>query len=211
MLAVLTDDSDSLSKFSQFCEKKLCSENLAFWQAVQEYKSSDAEKRKTKAGVLISEYIVNGAPLQINLDCGVVKKILAAKDVTTPNLFSEAENYVFSLMELDVYPNFLKEQERLESEKALQPGKKKHRLLSSTGSKPKTKPKSKSAEYLSPSSASSRSSSSSKFTSQQLKLNHLSPEARNMFLAQQHKIQKEKQATKKRKERKKQKEANSVS
>lgn len=222
MFAVLSDDA-SLIKFSQFCEKKFCSENLTFWQAVQEFKTLDEIERKDKANALINEYIVNGAPLQINLDCAVVKRILANKEGSSvpTELFKDAENYVFTLMEMDVYPNFLKEQKRLEEqqveleqEQLLSPRRSSTRKLSSGHLKDLKaftigiKSKSfgalpgRSSQHSSTATLITASSTTKLKPKQQQNLYQLSPEARTAFLYQQQMQQKEKERRQSKKKKK---------
>lgn len=112
IFGILTNGLE-LKKFSDYCSKKYCSENLTFWQAVQEYKLIDEEVlRNLRARALFDKYIVSGAPLQINLDNPVVLEIAEAmKTSKTPrDLFDAAENHVLYLMKMDVFPGFMKAQ-----------------------------------------------------------------------------------------------------
>lgn len=108
LVSILTNGGE-LKKFSAYCDKKYCSENLTFWIAVQEFKLIDEEVlRNLRARALFDKYIVNGAPLQINLDEPVVLAIQTAiHNTATPrNLFDSAEKSVEYLMETDVLPGY---------------------------------------------------------------------------------------------------------
>lgn len=107
--AFLQSESDFPS-FSRYCEKKLCSENLFFWQEVQNYKHAKETVRKVIALKMVEKYVISGAENQVNLDSpiilGINEKI--KNQSFPPDLFKEAEYHVLCLMECDVLPGYRK-------------------------------------------------------------------------------------------------------
>ena len=114
----LLEQQDSVQLFSQYCNKKMCTENLSFWQEVQQFKNSEEAERFVLAPQLISKYIKEGSEYQVNLDEPVVQQIQA--DIEQGNipsdLFTQAEQSVLLLMEMDVLPGYQRWKKQLDKE-----------------------------------------------------------------------------------------------
>lgn len=99
-----------LNEFHSYCRKKYCTENLAFWKEVQEYKQiPDDIILLLRAKAIYDKYIAPGAALQVNVDQPIVLMIETAINtaLVTHATFEEAEASVLLLIESDILPGFL--------------------------------------------------------------------------------------------------------
>ncbi|KAG7282409.1 hypothetical protein CRUP_029730 [Coryphaenoides rupestris] len=90
--------------------REFSEENLDFWLAVEKYKKMRTQtKMAAKAHSIFNEFISTSASRQVNVDSSV-------REVTNQNLrqtpgpasFRRAQEQIYSLMESDSYPRFLK-------------------------------------------------------------------------------------------------------
>ena len=88
-------------------------ENLAFWQAVTEYKATeDGAERVKKALALEREFVEDGAERQVNLPSSIRQPLLAALKASSvdappdPSVFDAASTEIFKLMERDTFARF---------------------------------------------------------------------------------------------------------
>ncbi|KHJ47332.1 regulator of G protein signaling domain protein [Trichuris suis] len=90
-----------VSEFSQ--------ENIKFWQAVQDLKYSPSSEVARKVEAIYNEFLVSGAPCQVNVDSQTlesVNKSMHEKSIPLRYCFSQAEEHIFILMSKDSYPRF---------------------------------------------------------------------------------------------------------
>eukprot|EP01113_Clastostelium_recurvatum_P014808 TRINITY_DN1810_c0_g1_i2.p1 TRINITY_DN1810_c0_g1~~TRINITY_DN1810_c0_g1_i2.p1 ORF type:complete len:1881 (-),score=513.21 TRINITY_DN1810_c0_g1_i2:37-5679(-) len=99
-------------RFAEYLETQHSLENLLFWQAAHTYSLiQDNANFLPTARDLISRFILPGSPSEINMDYNSRTRILKAyKDRNlTKKTFDEARLEVYNLMEMGLYPNFIKE------------------------------------------------------------------------------------------------------
>ncbi|KRX90474.1 Regulator of G-protein signaling 7, partial [Trichinella pseudospiralis] len=92
-----------------FLESEFSQENIRFWLAVQDLKYSPSSEVDAKVAAIYNEFLVAGAPCQVNVDSQTLETVTKAlKDQTVPlrYCFSQAEEHIFILMSKDSYPRF---------------------------------------------------------------------------------------------------------
>ncbi|KRY29910.1 regulator of G-protein signaling 9 [Trichinella spiralis] len=92
-----------------FLESEFSQENIRFWLAVQDLKYSPSSEVNAKVAAIYNEFLVAGAPCQVNVDSQTLETVTKAlKDQTVPlrYCFSQAEEHIFILMSKDSYPRF---------------------------------------------------------------------------------------------------------
>mmetsp|Transcript_59025 Transcript_59025/g.117270 ORF Transcript_59025/g.117270 Transcript_59025/m.117270 type:complete len:339 (-) Transcript_59025:11-1027(-) len=101
--------------FEEQLQKEYSDENLAFWQTVRAYRDleTDGAARLAKAREIESQFVVNGAPREINLPSKIqealVQQLKACTTEAPLDLFDPASHEIFSLMERDTYRRFNKD------------------------------------------------------------------------------------------------------
>ncbi|KAL2097983.1 hypothetical protein ACEWY4_007190 [Coilia grayii] len=98
-----------MAAFQTFLKSEYSYENIEFWLICEEYKKIRSSSRLTSRAQKIFEcYIEANAPKEINIDHQT--RDLIRQNVKTPNTscFDEAQRIVYSLMEKDSYPRFLR-------------------------------------------------------------------------------------------------------
>ncbi|KAM4615848.1 regulator of G-protein signaling 3-like [Polymixia lowei] len=99
-----------LAVFRHFLRSEFSEENLDFWLAVEKYKRTrPLNKMATRAIKIFNEFISTTSTRQVNVDSSV-------REVTNQSLcrspgpasFQLAQDQIYSLMESDSYPRFLK-------------------------------------------------------------------------------------------------------
>ncbi|CDW55564.1 regulator of g protein signaling [Trichuris trichiura] len=92
-----------------FLESEFSQENIKFWQAVQDLKYSPSSEVARKVEAIYNEFLVSGAPCQVNVDSQTlesVNKSMHEKSIPLRYCFSQAEEHIFILMSKDSYPRF---------------------------------------------------------------------------------------------------------
>lgn len=101
--------SSATMMFREFLRSEHSQENLEFWFSVQEFKR---ELTIEKAKEIYQIYIKTGSELEININHEVRERIeIKLNKRFEPEIFSEAENSVLSLMENDSFKRFKKKLE----------------------------------------------------------------------------------------------------
>ncbi|XP_028833569.1 regulator of G-protein signaling 13 isoform X2 [Denticeps clupeoides] len=98
-----------MTAFQTFLKSEFSYENIEFWLICEEYKKIKCSTRmSSRAKKIFKCYIEAEAPKEINIDHHT--RDLIRQNVKTPNTscFDEAQKIVYSLMEKDSYPRFLK-------------------------------------------------------------------------------------------------------
>ncbi|XP_066537321.1 regulator of G-protein signaling 5b isoform X2 [Hoplias malabaricus] len=100
---------DGLCAFRAFLVSEYSEENITFYLACEDYKTTKStSKLCSKAKKIYEEFIDSDAPREVNLDHETrtfTKKNLEQPTVTC---FDLAQSKIYTLMEKDCYPRFLK-------------------------------------------------------------------------------------------------------
>ncbi|XP_062409817.1 regulator of G-protein signaling 5b [Sardina pilchardus] len=105
----LLQDKQSLHAFQAFLMSEYSEENLAFYLACEDYINTQSPSDlPAKAKKIYNEFIICDAPREVNLDHET--KTITVKNLETPttSCFDLARSKIYSLMEKDCYPRFLK-------------------------------------------------------------------------------------------------------
>ncbi|XP_061787216.1 regulator of G-protein signaling 5-like [Nerophis lumbriciformis] len=99
---------NGLCLFRAFLVSEFSEENIAFYLACEDYKTTKPSKMSAKARRIYEEFISTDAPREVNLDH--VTKALIQESVERParTCFDLAQAKIYTLMEKDCYPRFLK-------------------------------------------------------------------------------------------------------
>ncbi|XP_069792399.1 regulator of G-protein signaling 8-like isoform X2 [Narcine bancroftii] len=106
---VLLDHKYGLAAFRAFLRSEYSDENIEFWLACEDYKKTKSPtKMASKARKIYSEFIDVQAPREVNIDFQT--RELTRKNLLEPDhaCFNDAQKRVYSLMERDSYPRFLR-------------------------------------------------------------------------------------------------------
>uniref|UniRef100_A0A2K6GXF7 Regulator of G-protein signaling 1 n=1 Tax=Propithecus coquereli TaxID=379532 RepID=A0A2K6GXF7_PROCO len=99
---------DGQDVFGNFLKSEFSEENIEFWLACEDYKKTESDLLHCKAEKIYKAFVHSDAAKQINIDFhtreSTAKKIKAA----APTCFDEAQKVIYTLMEKDSYPRFLK-------------------------------------------------------------------------------------------------------
>ncbi|GCC32061.1 hypothetical protein chiPu_0010521, partial [Chiloscyllium punctatum] len=108
-LDVLLADPCGLAAFRDFLKSEFSEENIDFWLVCEDYKKTkSSSKLGSKAQHIYSEFIRSDAPKQVNIDGNTRDLVSKSILLPTPTCFEAAQRIIFSLMEKDSYPRFLK-------------------------------------------------------------------------------------------------------
>ncbi|XP_045040451.2 regulator of G-protein signaling 1 isoform X2 [Desmodus rotundus] len=94
--------------FGSFLKSEFSEENIEFWLACEDYKKTKSDLLHCKAEKIYKAFVHSDAAKQINIDFRTRES--TAKKIKAPTLtcFDEAQKIVYTLMEKDSYPRFLK-------------------------------------------------------------------------------------------------------
>uniref|UniRef100_A0AAQ4QY04 Regulator of G protein signaling 5b n=1 Tax=Gasterosteus aculeatus aculeatus TaxID=481459 RepID=A0AAQ4QY04_GASAC len=97
-----------------FLHSEFSEENIAFYLACEDYRETKHSKLAAKAKKIYDEFIGSDAPREVNLDH--VTKAITKENMAHPNqsCFNLAKAKIYTLMEKDCYPRFLKSTAYLE-------------------------------------------------------------------------------------------------
>ncbi|KAL4660123.1 regulator of G-protein signaling 16-like [Arapaima gigas] len=105
----LLANKHGLAAFRTFLMSEFSEENIAFYLACEDYKSTKSpSKLVAKANKIYEEFIRTDAPREVNIDHET--KAITKKNLERPTVssFCLAQNKIFTLMEKDCYPRFLR-------------------------------------------------------------------------------------------------------
>ncbi|KAK1786716.1 hypothetical protein P4O66_017105 [Electrophorus voltai] len=95
--------------FQAFLKSEFSDENIEFWLICEDYKKIKSTSQLiSRAKKIFSRYIQTEAPKEINIDYKTRELIKQNVKAPTMQCFDEAQRMVFSLMEKDSYPRFLR-------------------------------------------------------------------------------------------------------
>lgn len=105
---------NGLCLFRAFLVSEFSEENMAFYLACEDFKSSKTSKMAAKAKKIYDEFIGSDAPREVNLDHTTKAITTANMEKPTASCFDLAQGKIYTLMEKDCYPRFLKSSTYLE-------------------------------------------------------------------------------------------------
>ncbi|XP_056277291.1 regulator of G-protein signaling 5b isoform X1 [Pseudoliparis swirei] len=110
----LLSSRNGLCLFRAFLHSEFSEENIAFYLACENYRETKHSKLAEKAKKIYDEFIGSDAPREVNLDH--VTKGITKENIVQPNLscFSLAQAKIYTLMEKDCFPRFIKSSTYLE-------------------------------------------------------------------------------------------------
>uniref|UniRef100_T1GF14 RGS domain-containing protein n=1 Tax=Megaselia scalaris TaxID=36166 RepID=T1GF14_MEGSC len=110
-LRELLHDPIGREQFTKFLEKEYSSENLKFWESVQQMKKLPQSEIKTAINNIWLEYLCPDAPSPVNVDSKSVELAKEAVKATGPPnrwCFDVAASHVYHLMTSDSYSRYLR-------------------------------------------------------------------------------------------------------
>ncbi|KAM6166941.1 regulator of G-protein signaling 1 [Erethizon dorsatum] len=94
--------------FGNFLKSEFSEENIEFWLACEDYKKTELSLLHSKAENIYKAFVHSDAAKQINIDFHTRESIAKKIKSPTPTCFDEAQKIIYTLMEKDSYPRFLK-------------------------------------------------------------------------------------------------------
>ncbi|XP_070830410.1 regulator of G-protein signaling 5b [Chaetodon trifascialis] len=118
----LLSSQNGLCLFRAFLISEFSEENIAFYLACEDYQASKPSKLASKAKKIYDEFISSNAPREVNLDH--LTKAITKENMEHPrqSCFNLAQAKIYTLMEKDCYPRFLKSSTYLEVSKKAKTG-----------------------------------------------------------------------------------------
>ncbi|XP_051807041.1 regulator of G-protein signaling 3-like isoform X2 [Acanthochromis polyacanthus] len=109
-LEALLTNQYGLAVFRHFLRSEFSEENLDFWLAVEKFKKTrPLSKMVARAAKIYEEFISTNATRQVNVDSSVRESTNQSLRLGVSSAsFQLAQDQIFSLMETDSYPRFLK-------------------------------------------------------------------------------------------------------
>ncbi|XP_016377144.1 regulator of G-protein signaling 16-like [Sinocyclocheilus rhinocerous] len=100
---------EGLCAFTTFLASEYSEENIAFYLACEDYRNTkSSSKLCAKARKIYEEFIASDAPREVNLDHEIRNITLKNMKQPTLSCFNLAQSKIYTLMEKDCYPRFLK-------------------------------------------------------------------------------------------------------
>ncbi|XP_005073520.1 regulator of G-protein signaling 1 [Mesocricetus auratus] len=96
------------SIFGNFLKSEFSEENIEFWLACEDYKKTESDLLSSKAETIYKAFVHSDAVKQINIDFRTRESTAKKIKAPTPTSFDEAQKVIYTLMEKDSYPRFLK-------------------------------------------------------------------------------------------------------
>ncbi|ESO83904.1 hypothetical protein LOTGIDRAFT_132712, partial [Lottia gigantea] len=103
----LLSDKIGIDLFKDFLHSEFSEENLEFWLACEQYKTSKSSKLASTAQKIYSDFVAAQAPKEINLDSKTRATTISNLTCPTRHCFQDAQKRVQALMEKDSYPRFI--------------------------------------------------------------------------------------------------------
>ncbi|KAF4089535.1 hypothetical protein AMELA_G00067990 [Ameiurus melas] len=108
-LETLLRSKSGKTTFQAFLKSEFSDENIEFWMICEDFKKIKCTSRlSSRAKKIFERYIQAEAPKEINIDHKTREHIKQNVQTPTRYCFEEAQKIVFSLMEKDSYPRFLR-------------------------------------------------------------------------------------------------------
>ncbi|XP_029938408.1 regulator of G-protein signaling 16 [Salarias fasciatus] len=98
-----------LCAFTAFLVSEFSEENIAFYFACEDYRSTKChDKLPAKAQKIYNEFIGSDAPREVNIDHETRDITKANMLSPSPSCFDQAQHKIYMLMAKDCYPRFLR-------------------------------------------------------------------------------------------------------
>ncbi|XP_053306340.1 regulator of G-protein signaling 10 [Spea bombifrons] len=110
----LLADPRGVAEFTDFLKKEFSEENLLFWLACEDFKTTqDKEQMQKKAQEIFVTFLSSKSASQVNVEG---QSRISAKMLEDPHplMFQKLQEQIFNLMRYDSYSRFLKSQTFLE-------------------------------------------------------------------------------------------------
>ncbi|XP_052400772.1 regulator of G-protein signaling 5 [Carassius gibelio] len=107
-LESLLNSKPGIQAFRCFLRSEFSEENLEFWLACEEYKSTSGSRLTERAHNIYKQFINPDAPREVNLDSETREALMGLMEEPTADTFDEAQHRIFSLMAKDSFPRFLR-------------------------------------------------------------------------------------------------------
>ncbi|XP_015769416.1 PREDICTED: regulator of G-protein signaling 7-like [Acropora digitifera] len=107
-LSELLADPLGRRHFTRFLEKEISAENLGFWLACEQLKSTPIRNVPIKANEIFSEYLSESATSPINVDCKTREEVGLNLKHPSRYMFDTAQDHIFQLMKSDSYRRFIR-------------------------------------------------------------------------------------------------------
>ncbi|XP_051868750.1 regulator of G-protein signaling 4-like [Pristis pectinata] len=105
----LITHKNGLVVFAEFLQSEFSEENIKFWLECEAYRrNKSTAKLALKAKKIFDEYVAVDAPREVNLESQIREKTKKNILEPTSSCFDEAQSKIYTLMEKDSYPRFLK-------------------------------------------------------------------------------------------------------
>lgn len=83
-----------------FIEIEFSIENLLFWEAIEKFRQKySSETAKEEANKIFNKFLSPDCLFQINVDYEQIQEITEALNQPNPNMFDDAQDFVFKLMQ----------------------------------------------------------------------------------------------------------------
>ncbi|GAB6020465.1 hypothetical protein CHUAL_003156 [Chamberlinius hualienensis] len=107
-LGDLLSDPTGINEFQIYLKKEYSHENIRFWKAVRVLHKAGKSQVECLTKQIYNEFVVRGAVCEVNLDSRTVELTMTA--MANPNrfIFDMAQQHVYSLMNKDSYPRFIR-------------------------------------------------------------------------------------------------------
>ncbi|XP_041091731.1 regulator of G-protein signaling 5-like isoform X2 [Polyodon spathula] len=116
----LLSSKHGVAAFRSFLRSEFSEENIEFWLACQDYSGTKSPgKLAPKAKRIYSQFVAVQAPQEVNLDSETREAVTVCVSEPTPASFSAAQQRIYTLMEKDSFPRFLKSSYCLEALRSL--------------------------------------------------------------------------------------------
>ncbi|XP_071342437.1 regulator of G-protein signaling 21 [Trachinotus anak] len=107
-LEKVLQDKKYLAAFHTFLQSEFSEENIEFWLACEDFKSTASpDTLRWKAEEIYTEFIQPMACREINVDHHIREKVKKSLEEPSLSCFDEAQKHVYLLMERDSCPRFL--------------------------------------------------------------------------------------------------------
>lgn len=103
----LLHDKNGLELFLGYLKSEFSEENLEFWIACEEFRTSDDENISDLAEQIYNDFVVSQAPKEVNLDSDTKAKTTTNVENPTREAFIPAQHKIQALMAKDSYPRFI--------------------------------------------------------------------------------------------------------
>lgn len=107
-LRELLSDPTGARLFENYLRKEYSHENIVFWKEVRALETGSERNLREKVQRIYREFVAAGSPSELNLDGKTHQSILEELERPSRYIFDSAQRHVWTLMEKDTYPRFLR-------------------------------------------------------------------------------------------------------